>query len=83
MSNATIISTATVTNDFVNESITINNNASRFLEILPDQVELALERIRSISQPANPMLELHADIEVVCIANSISLADCDINIRIR
>jgi hypothetical protein len=81
--NATIISSPTVTNDFVSESITVNNNVSRFLEVLPDQIEIALERIRSISQPANPMLELHADFESVCIVNSTSLADCDINIRIH
>ena len=83
MSNATIISTATVTNDFVDESTSTNNNTRLLEEIIPDQVETALESIRAISQPANPMLELHTDIETVCIANNASLADCDINIRIR
>lgn len=82
MSNATIISTATITNGFVDESTT-TNNYTRLLEIIPDQVEVALEVIRIISQPANPTLELHSDIETVCIANDTSLADCDINIRIR
>jgi hypothetical protein len=82
MSNATITSTATITNSFVNESTTINNH-TRLLEIIPDQVEAALAGIRAMSQPANPMLELHTDIETVCIANNTSLADCSIDIRIR
>ena len=82
MSNATIISAATITNGFLDESTTINNY-TRLLEIIPDQVEAALAGIRAISQPANPMLELHTDIESVCIANNPSLADCDMNIRIR
>jgi hypothetical protein len=82
MSNATIISTARITNDFVDESTTINNY-TRLLEIIPDQVEAALAGIRAISQPANPLLELHTDIESVCIANVTSLADCDMNIRIH
>jgi hypothetical protein len=82
MSNATIISTARITNDFVDESTTINNY-TRLLEIIPDQVEAALAGIRAISQPANPLLELHTDIETVCIANNTSLADCSIDIRIR
>jgi hypothetical protein len=82
MSNATIISNATITNDFLNESITTNNN-TRFLETLPDQVFVALERKRVVSQSVNPMLELHTDIKTVCIANSTSLTDCNINIRIR
>ncbi len=83
MSNATIISTATITNAFVDESTTTVNNTRLLDEIIPDEVETALERIRAISQPANPMLELHTDIETVCNANNTSLADCDINIRIR
>ena len=62
MSNATIISTATITNSFVNESTTINNY-TRLLEIIPDQVEVALAGIRAASQPANPMIEIHTDIE--------------------
>jgi hypothetical protein len=82
-SNATIISTATVTNDFVDESTSTNNNTRLLEEIIPDQVETALESIRAISQPTNPMLELHSDIEILCIANNISLADCDIDIKIR
>ena len=82
MSNATIISTAIITNDFVDESTTINNY-TRLLEIIPDQVEAALTGIRAMSQPANPLLELHTDIETVCIANDTSLADCSIDIRIR
>jgi hypothetical protein len=81
-SNATIISTATITNSFVDESTTINNH-TRLLEIIPDQLEAALAGIRAMSQPANPLLELHTDIETVCIANDTSLADCDMNIRIR
>src|SRR5829696_609982 len=82
MSNATIISTARITNDFVDESTTINNY-TRLLEIIPDQVEDALAGIRAISQPANPLLELRTDIETVCIAKNTSLADCSIDIRMR
>jgi hypothetical protein len=82
MSNATIISTATITNSFVDESTTINNH-TRLLEIIPDQVQVALAAIRANSQPANPLLELHTDIETVCNANNTSLAECDMNIRIR
>lgn len=82
MSNATITTTARITNDFVDESTTINNY-TRLLEIIPDQVEPALAGIRAMSQPANPLLELHTDIETVCIANNTSLADCSIDIRIR
>ena len=81
-SNATIISTATITNDFLDESTSTNNN-TRLLEIIEDQVDAALAGIRTMSQPANPLLELHADIETVCIANDTSLADCNMNIRIR
>jgi hypothetical protein len=82
MSNATIISTATITNDFLDESTTINNH-TRLLEIIPDQVEAALAGIRAMSQPASPLLEIHTDTETVCIANDTSLGDCDMNIRIR
>ena len=82
MSNATIISTATVTNSLVNESITINNY-TRLLRLIPDQVEVALAGIRAASQPANPMLLIHTDIETVCNANNTTLAECNINIRIR
>jgi hypothetical protein len=81
-SNATIISTATITNSIVNESTTINNH-TRLLEIIPDQVEVALAGIRAVSQPANALLELHTDIETVCSANNTALADCNINLRIR
>jgi hypothetical protein len=82
MSNATIISTARITNGFLDESATINNY-TRLLEVIPDQVGVALAGIRAISQPANPLLELHTDIETVCIANNTSLADCSIDIRMR
>ena len=82
MSNATIISTVRITNGFLDESATINNYA-RLLEVIPDQVRAALAGIRAISQPANPLLELHTDIETVCIANNTSLADCSIDIRMR
>jgi hypothetical protein len=84
--NATIISTATITNDFVRE-VTIINNTTRLLEeVLPAQLGVALDRIRalgSISQTANSTLELHTDVEMMCIANSTSLANCDVNMRIR
>lgn len=80
--NATITSTATVTNSLVNESITINNY-TRLLEIIPDQVEVAVAGIRAASQPANPMIEIHTDIETVCDASNTTLAECNINIRIR
>jgi hypothetical protein len=85
-SNATIISNATLTNDFTRESTTTINNYTRFLEVLPVQVEIALSAImatKSLSQPANSMLELHTDIETMCISNSTSVANCDINIRIH
>src|ERR671910_3438018 len=82
MSNATIISTATITNDFVDESTTINN-ITRLLEIIPDQIEVALAGIRAASQPANPMIEIHTDIETACEANNTTLAVCNIKIRIR
>jgi hypothetical protein len=81
VNNATIISTATITNGFLDES-TSTNNHTRLLEIIRDQVEVALAGIRAVSQPANALLELHTDIETTCIANDTSLADCDINIRI-
>ena len=81
-SNATIISTATITNSFVNESTTINN-FTRLLEIIPDQVEVVLAGIRAASQPGNPVIEIHTDIETVCNANDTTLAECNINIRIR
>jgi hypothetical protein len=80
--NATIISTSTIANGFVNFSTTVNNH-TRLLELIPDQVEIALAGIRAVSQPANPQLELHTDIETICVAGNSSLADCDINIRIR
>jgi hypothetical protein len=82
MSNATIISTATITNNFVDESIS-TSNYTRLLEIIPEQVEIALTLIRDMPQSANSQIELHSDIEMVCIANNTSLADCDMNIRIR
>lgn len=82
MTNATIISTATITNSFVDESITINNY-TRLLEIIPDQVEVALTTIRGASQPANPLIEIHTDIETACGANNTTLAACNIKIRIR
>ena len=81
-SNATIVTAATITNDFVNESTTTNNSTELF-EVIPDQVDIAFERIRALPQPANPLLELHADISTVCIANNTSLADCDVNVRIH
>ena len=80
MGNATIIFTATITNSFVNESTTINNH-TRLLEIIPDQVEIALAGIR-VSQPENPQIELHTDLDAVCSANNTTLAECDMNIRI-
>jgi hypothetical protein len=82
MSNATIISTATISNSFVDESTTVNNY-TRLLEIIPDQVEVALAGIRATSQPANPTIEIQTDIETVCDANNTTLAECNINIRIR
>lgn len=81
MSNATIISIATISNSFVDESTTVNNY-TRLLEIIQDQVEVALAGIRSTSQPANPTIEIQTDIETVCDANNTTLAECNINIRI-
>ena len=57
--------------------------STRLFEVIPDQVDIAFERIRALPQPANPLLELHADISTVCIANNTSLADCDVNVRIH
>ncbi len=71
-SNATIISAATITNGFLDESTSINNY-TRLLEIIPDQVEAALSGIKAVSQPANPTAKVHTDIESVCIANNTSL----------
>jgi hypothetical protein len=82
MSNATIISTATISNSFVDESTTVNNY-TRLLEIIPDQVEVTLAGIRATSQPANPTIEIQTDIETVCDANNTTLAECNINIRIH
>lgn len=82
MGNATIISNATITNAFTNESTTINNQ-TRLLEIIPDHVEVALAGIRARSQASNALVELHTDIETTCLANNTSLADCEINIKIR
>ena len=77
-----MISTATITNSFVDESTTINNH-TRLLEIIRDQVEVALAGIRAVAQPANPLLEVYTDIETICRANNTSLADCNMTIRIR
>ena len=55
MNNATIISTATVANSFVNGSTTTNNHTT-LLEIIPDEVEVALAVNRAISQPTNSVL---------------------------
>lgn len=82
MSNATIISTATVTNNLLDESIT-TNNYTRLVEIIPEQVEIALTLIRDMPQLANTTIELHTDIETVCRADNDTLAECDMNIRIR
>ncbi len=82
MSNATIISTATIMNSFVNESTTLNNY-TRLLEIIPDQVEVALAGIRAASQPTNPNVEVRTDIDMICNANNTTLAECNINIRIH
>jgi len=85
-SNATIISNATITNDFTREYTTTINNYTRFLEVIPAQVGIALSAImatKSLLQPANSMLELYTDIETTCSTNSSSVANCDINMRIH
>jgi hypothetical protein len=85
-SNATIISRANISNDFVGETTIVNNNTRFLEEVLPTQLGIALDRIRavgSISQTANSMLELHTDIEITCVANSTSFGNCDISMRIR
>jgi hypothetical protein len=81
MNNATIISAATITNGFLDESTTINNH-TRLLEVIPEQVRAALAGIRAVSQPTNPLIELHTDIDAVCSATNTTLAECDMNIRI-
>jgi hypothetical protein len=81
--NATIIiSNSTIANSFVNFSTTVNNH-TRLIELIPDHMEIALAGIRASSQPADPTIEIHTDIETVCDANNRTLAECDINIRIR
>ncbi|HZB81151.1 MAG TPA: hypothetical protein VE264_07740 [Nitrososphaera sp.] len=82
MNNATIISTATVANSFVNGSTTTNNHTT-LLEIIPDEVEVALAVNRAISQPTNSVLVLHTEIDAECSANNTTLAECNMNIRIR
>jgi hypothetical protein len=52
------------------------------LEIIPDEVEVALAGIRAGSQSSNPLLELHTDIDAVCSANNTTLTECNMNIRI-
>ena len=81
-SNATVITAATITNDCANETTT-TNNITRLLEVIPDQVHTAFERIIALSQPTNPLLELHSDIHTICISNDISLAECNVNVRIH
>jgi hypothetical protein len=81
-SNATVITASTITNDFANET-TATNNSTRLLEVIPDQVHTAFERIKALSQTTNPLLELHSDIHTICISNDTSLADCNVNIRIH
>jgi len=82
MNNATITSTITITNSFVNESTTINNH-TRLLEVIPDQVEVALAAIRGMSQPTNAVLELHTGIDAMCSANNATYAECNMDIRIH
>ncbi len=53
MSNATIISSATITNSFIDQC-TATNNYTRLLEIIPDYVGTALAKIRAIPQPTEP-----------------------------
>src|SRR3712207_1106421 len=80
MNNATIISTETITNSFVNESTTINNH-TRLLEVIPDQVEVALAVTRAISEPTNYVLVLYTEIDAECSANNTTHAECYMNIR--
>ncbi|HEX2169946.1 MAG TPA: hypothetical protein VHF65_06580 [Nitrososphaera sp.] len=75
MNNATIISTATITNGFVNGSTTINNH-TRLLEVIPDQVEVALAVTRTISEPTNSVVVLHTEIDAECSANNTTLSEC-------
>src|SRR3712207_3477986 len=82
MNNATIISTATIANSFVNGSTTINNH-TRLLEVIPDQVEVALAVNRAISEPTNSVLVLHREIDAEGGANNATLAEYNMNIRIR
>jgi hypothetical protein len=80
--NATIISNSTIANSFVNFPTTVNNH-TRLFELIPDHMKIALVGIRAASQPADPTIEIHTDIESVCNVNNRTLAECDINIRIR
>ncbi len=82
MNNATIISTTTTTNSFVNGSTTINNH-TRLLEVIPDEVEVALAVTRAISEPTNYVLVLHTEIDAECGANNTTHAESNMNIRIH
>jgi hypothetical protein len=82
MNNATIISTATITNGFVNGFTTINNH-TRLLEVIPDQVEVALAVTRTISEPTTSVVVLHTEIDAECSANNTTLSECNMNIKIR
>jgi hypothetical protein len=73
---------ATITNSFVNECTTINNH-TRLLEVIPDQVEVALAVTRAISEPTNYVLVLYTEIDAECSANNTTHAECYMNITIR
>ncbi|HEX2106800.1 MAG TPA: hypothetical protein VHF28_03630 [Nitrososphaera sp.] len=77
-----VMNNATITNSFVNGSTTINNH-TRLLEVIPDQVEVALTVTRTISEPTNSVLVLHTEIDAECSANNTTLSECNMNIKIR
>ncbi len=66
----------------MNESTTSNNH-TRLLEVIPDQVEVALAVTRAISEPTKYVLVRYTEIDAECSANNTIHAECNMNIRIR
>lgn len=81
--NATITSTGTITNDHSKESITVNNNNTRILEVLVDQLKAVLNRTNSVSQVSNATLQIHTETNIMCVNKGTAHATCNIEMRIR
>jgi hypothetical protein len=80
--NATITSSGTITNDSLKESITVNNNYTRIIEVLTDQLEMVLGRTNNASQASN-VTQIHTETKMTCISNGTAQANCDIAMKIR